>query len=366
MSGNRTRKLGSQPWRRGGLWAVLAAATAGWTQQTNNYELRAVPAPGPVVLDGKLGDWDLSGEILSCYDLDAMRDTNSVRTAAMYDKDWLYVSFRFKDATPMVNRVDPVNDAASGWRSDCVQLRFWADHGKPVGPNGARMTHVDCYWFTDEARPAAFVTFHDMSRQEAGFEGKLDNAIGNGVDAAFRKDDDGKGYTQEVRISWKLLRRAGQPYGAGETLRLGMELFWGDATGSRWPGHRFADLVNQAQPQREFFWSNNNAWGEVAFLGHGKLAPSPSVAQLSEVEKLARLRYSTQGPVRLDYELPAGGGDTVAADQAKRAVGAVRRGDGHGGRRGLRSQVTAGELHRSVPLCRGAARRLRSAADGAG
>ncbi len=287
-------------------FAVLAALffpVALSAQQTNNHVLRAVPVSIPVKLDGDLADWDLSGEILMCYDMDMLLETNSVRAAAMYDNEYLYVSFRFKDRSPMVNHVDPEHSLGSGWRSDSVQLRIWTDHEKPIGPGGARVTHIDCYWFTDGNRPTSLIQHHDMGRRKEGFEGRVEEAIGNGVNAAFRKHEDGKGYTQEMRVTWKHLRRDGRPYKPGEILRMGFECFWGDATAKRWYEHRLTDLVNADNPQREFFWTNYRAWGQVKFMDRGKLEASPSMKQLSKVEELRRLRYSTSGPVAIEYEL---------------------------------------------------------------
>ena len=288
--------------------ALVCAAVEVRAQQTNNHVLRAVPTQGQVTLDGKLGDWDLSGEILISYDMENLLDTHSVRAAAMYARDGLYLSFRFRDRTPMVNHVDPKQEPGNGWRSDCVQLRIWADHGKPLGPpTGGRIIHVDCYWYTDGNRPGSIVQFHNMALGKDGFEGRIDHAIGKGVDAAFRKDVDGRGYTQEMRLDWKILRRDGRPYTAGQTLRMGIECMWGDATGKRWPEHRFADLINAKLPQREFFWTAYKAWGEVAFEKRGKLEPSPSMVLLDQAERLRRLRYTTAGPVPIRYETPADG-----------------------------------------------------------
>lgn len=298
------------------LLAAALYSTVALAQQTDNYALRAVPPPGPVVLDGKLGDWDLSGSILSCYDLETMRDRYAVRSAAMYDADYLYLSFRFRDATPLVNHVDPANKNGSGWRSDCVQLRLWTDHEQPFGPPaGGRMAHFDCYYFTDGARPSAHVAYNDMAKRPGSDEGSIAEAIGKGVDAAFAKDADGKGYTQELRIAWKLLRRNGQPYVAGQTLRMGMEFMWGDPTGERWPQHRFADLLNRERPQREFFWVTKEAWGEVQFLPKGNVEPSPSVAQLSALEQLIAERYRTAGPVALPYTMPTDGFATLVVEK---------------------------------------------------
>ncbi len=293
----------------------LAAEIPLLAQQTNNYELRAVPAPPRVTIDGKLDEWDLSGEVLMSYDLETMLDNHSVRTAAMYDQDWLYLSFRFKDRTPMVNHVDPQQRPGSGWIADCVQVRLWADEGKPIGPGGARITHIDCYYYTDEKRPTAYVTYNDMSRRQDGLEGTITEAIGQGVDAAFIKDPDGRGYTQEMRISWKHLRRDGRPYVAGETLRLGLECFWGGPEAEKWYEHRLTDLLSPEMPQREFFWTNYNAWGRVQFLDHGKLEPSPSLQQLSDVERLQRLRYSTNGPVLMRYRMPLNGSVTLVVEK---------------------------------------------------
>ncbi|MDA0839553.1 MAG: hypothetical protein O3B01_30425 [Planctomycetota bacterium] len=296
--------------------SIVLLPVALFGQQTNNHVLQTAPAKGAVNLDGQLTDWDLSGEILMCYDLDKLLDTNSVRAAAMYDREYLYLSFQFKDRSPMLNHVDPEHALGSGWRSDSVQLRLWTDHEKPIGPGGARVTHIDCYWFTDGKKSTALIQHHDMGRREEGFEGRVEEAIGNGVEAAFRKDADGQGYTQEMRVAWKHLRRDGRPYKAGEVLRMGLECFWGDASAERWYEHRLTDLVDANNPQREFFWTNYRAWGEVKFMEQGNLEASPSMQQLSKVEELRRLRYSTSGPVAIEYELPKDSAVTLVIEKS--------------------------------------------------
>ena len=68
-------------------------------RQSHNEGVRAVPVPGPVKIDGVLSDWDLSGRIWSFADT-GLRDTFSVETATMWDKDYYYLAFVFRDATP--------------------------------------------------------------------------------------------------------------------------------------------------------------------------------------------------------------------------------------------------------------------------
>ena len=74
------------------IWGVIPAWHPAAGQETNNYQLRAIPAVTPLKVDGKLDDWDLSGEILMCGDLAGLMDRYSLRGAAMYDKDFLYLS----------------------------------------------------------------------------------------------------------------------------------------------------------------------------------------------------------------------------------------------------------------------------------
>ncbi|MCX7934559.1 MAG: hypothetical protein N3A66_04775, partial [Planctomycetota bacterium] len=67
---------------------VLPLAAA----QSDNRGIHAVPAPGKVTIDGKLDDWDLSGQVFICYDLQTLKDIYSGRVAMMYDAEALYVS----------------------------------------------------------------------------------------------------------------------------------------------------------------------------------------------------------------------------------------------------------------------------------
>jgi len=69
-----------------------------FTQQTDNHGIHAVPAPAGVTMDGRLGDWDLSGHVLMCYDLEPLRDACSAETAMMFDAENLCVAVHWKDA----------------------------------------------------------------------------------------------------------------------------------------------------------------------------------------------------------------------------------------------------------------------------
>jgi hypothetical protein len=284
---------------------LLFAASLVAAQQTSNYELRLVPCPGPVKIDGKLGDWDLSGGLLMCYDLATMRDNHSVQVYGMYDADALYLAFHFKDKTPLVNHLDPKLEPFNGWRSDCVQMRIWTD----------QVLHVDAYYWTDEKQPVVQITYKDMGIPNSP-QHDIPDALAAGAQEAFQMDADQQGYVQEVRLPWKLLRQDGHAYQAGQSFHLGFECFWGDVTGRNWPEHRLVDLINPDNPQREFFWSNKNAWGTATLMKQGHLQPAPTPAELTPAQRLAALRTKTQGPVPLEYTLPADSFVTLVIEDA--------------------------------------------------
>ncbi len=285
--------------------ALFLIGSAALAQQTSNYELRLVPRPGPVNIDGLLADWDLSGGILMCYDLATMRDTHSVQVYGMYDAEALYVAFRFKDKTPLVNHLDPELEPFNGWRSDCVQMRMWTD----------QVLHVDAYYWTDRQQPVVQITYQDMAVRDSP-QRHVPDALTAGAQEAFRIDADQQGYVQEVRLPWKLLREDGRPYQAGDSFRLGFECFWGDATGRNWPQHRLVDMINPDNPQREFFWSNKKAWGKAILMKEGRLRPVPTVPALTPAQRLAALRTRTEGPVALEYTLPAEAYVTLVIEDA--------------------------------------------------
>ncbi len=269
-----------------------------------NFQLRAVPAKTPITIDGKLDDWDLSGQIFSCYDPAIMRDTHSSFTAAAYDETGLYLSFHIKDRSPLVNHEDPANAPGKGWRNDCIQLRIWTDQDKPYGPGGAQLTHIDAFFYTDKKQPVAYLQHNNFADRGKGFEDNIDNAVGSGIDLAFTKDADGKGYVQEMRISWNLIRRSDKPLESGQSLRMGIEYMWGSDSKPGWPGHRYADLVNIDHPQREFFWSSKESWGEVKLMPSGNLTQSDSITALETLAQKLRKKYETHGVVPIEYNLP--------------------------------------------------------------
>ncbi len=279
MRVNTSGRVLSPSWALAAPLSLLLTAPATAAPSTN-FVLRALPASAAVVTDGSLTEWNRAGEIALCDDFATPH--RFARVAAMYDRDGLYLAFAFRDATPLVNWTDPVKQNGQGWRGDAVQLRFWCEPEKPLGPpDGGRLTHVDCYWHTPSRRAAACVVWGDMAANGV-VEGKLRQAIGAGVETGFQTAPDGRGYVQEMRIAWKLLRRDGTAYRPGERLRLGVELFW-DTGGRSFAADRVTDLLNPAQPQRDYFWENREAWGTLAFVAADAMTAAEAADSASQI-----------------------------------------------------------------------------------
>lgn len=249
---------------------------------TLNHVLRAVPPPGPVTVDGDLRDWDRSGAVVMCNSLESPRLL--ARAAAMYDQDGLYLAIQFKDRTPMVNHIDPVASPARAWCGDCVQLRFnTGPHPDQAPPQPFQILHVDAYWYSDGNRATAYAVYGDM-RPGGAMQKSLAEADGKGVTSAYRKDADGLGYVQELRLDWKLLRPDnGTPYKPGESVHLAIETMWGDPQYKDQAAARVTDLLNPLRPEHDMIWANPQAFGTLEFMAKGQLEPAASAKLWDEL-----------------------------------------------------------------------------------
>ncbi len=94
--------------RLGGLLAALTMATMASADsgRGRHRQLYAVPTPGAVTIDGRLDDWDLSGQI-EMFVVEPTRDTMNAKFALAYDDQALYLAGEVRDPSPMMNRNDP-------------------------------------------------------------------------------------------------------------------------------------------------------------------------------------------------------------------------------------------------------------------
>ena len=257
--------------------------------QSENHGIHAVPAPGPVAIDGSLNEWDLSGKIVVCYDLETLRDVYSAEIAMMYSAEDLYVAIHWKSPKPMSNSHDPQYQANRGWAGDCVQLRFKTD----------RISHVTAWEFAARQEPTINIDYGKSLTESFGGGGKQlfrteGWKLSDGAEMAFKADPDGHGYIQEMKLPWALITN-GRRFAAGDRFSCGIELMWG---ATDWPVHRYADNLAEGTTSREFFWTAKDAWGPVFLEAKGAL-------NLPEPAFLKALHAGTpQGPAEIAFDLP--------------------------------------------------------------
>lgn len=269
-----------------GMIALWAASAVALPPQSNHDLLEAVPAPAAVAINGKLDDWDRSGEMF-VYNARMLRDRYSVRVYAMWDKEALYLALHWKDPTPMINNVDPDRAASEGWMADSFQARFTTDWSQ---------VHFTAWYGSKHDKQITHIAYDDpLSPDARVFRGNgpvLRDA--SGYQQAFLADTDQRGYVQEIRIPWSLLFKNPQP-GPGLSLRFTGEYFWGGPSGTKWPAVTWADPINPANPVRIVLYQNPSAWGELRLANRGNL--SRKDAAISD-ERL-------QGPVTVRVAIPA-------------------------------------------------------------
>jgi hypothetical protein len=195
-----------------------------------------------------------------------------------YDEEFLYLAAHMGDPAPMRNVVDPATDGELGWRGGGLQVRIAADPalGWPVEGNAAE--YYTMRRLTTDAAQVAKATnshlvhltmwHHAPSAQAClhlafgmDFHGSMVNPPG--YRAAYHKDADGRGYTMEYAIPWRLLNAPRAPQ-SGETLAISWTAHWSDAGGRLWRG-QWVELRNSAEPPRIHTWERAATWGRAVF-----------------------------------------------------------------------------------------------------
>jgi hypothetical protein len=289
-------------------WTRLTAAAAGITlgamlpatitaaenmigRQSQNEGIQVLPVPGPMKIDGDLADWDWSGRIQVFCEYN-LRDRFSTEVAAQWDKDALYLAVKWRDATPMNSMVDPKITPGDGWKADAAQFRIQTTD---------QTSWVDTWFFSDRSEPVVSVGKWDSKEGSSKVDSRLfigengKTSLGEGIELAYKKDADGTGYVQELRLPWRHIYREVPDIGAGKLFRMGMEFLWADPSGKVWPIHRYADNLQPGRTSREFFWNAVHNWGNAELVASGNVAPR---VYKPDLEKMA-------GTVPVKVEIPA-------------------------------------------------------------
>ena len=283
---------------------VVMSTDMGWAQTGRGLhkKIYAVPAVGKVTIDGKLDDWDLSGQIYS-YVVAETADMMSARLAVMYDAEALYISAVVRDTSPMMNRHDPKVDPEKAWDADVCQIWYSLDPDLPYPLNASQfeksatpppVATMFLWYFTDRKEPnlallRSFVPGVVPVRPDLGVNGVIPNANFQG---AFVKAEDGNGYTLEYRIPFATMGLKRAPK-ANDLLANTFAVFWGTPDGLKTAGG--AAWLYDVMGRAGFPFQESGCWGKMAFSEKGNL-PKALVEEGLPPEKPLPLKFA--------YELP--------------------------------------------------------------
>jgi hypothetical protein len=261
------------------LWAavlslVLNARPAAATE-TENLDLRVLPAAKPIVVDGKIDDWDLSGGVFACGDVEVQRDQFAIWFHTAYDAEHFYVLARWRDETPLNNPKSVKGD--SGFEGDCLQFRLILN---PDDEQRRMPSHWTCWQDRDglkgmDVHYGYFGRSLKTGKPPAAATGSgLKNALDHGAQMAFTVDADGKGYVQEIAIPWKLLASEGTPAPkTGESVGFTVEPNFSIGISGRLT---LKDIFRSGVTlDRVFTFMAANIWGNAGLAAKGNVTPQP-------------------------------------------------------------------------------------------
>ena len=257
---------------------ALTQATAHATPTESNG-IRILPASAKMSIDGKTDDWDLTGGIFICDDVQTQRDNLAVWMHAQYDAKNLYLLARFKDQSPLNNPGQTLADF--GFQGDSLQWRIITN----ANTQSERGNHFTAW--RGVGGSDVIVMEGGKSFDEPGIK----DVKTVGAKQAFSVDADGKGYVQEIAVPWDVLTRDGDAPQAGSLLNITFEPNFTVGINGR------MSIKDNFQPKlpvdRVFTFQNWRIWGPGILATKAPVAPQP-----------VRLADGREFPVRMENGVP--------------------------------------------------------------
>jgi len=296
---------------------LVVASVAQADGLARHKKIYAVPCPGKVKIDGKLDDWDLSGQILM-YVMQESSTMQSARFALMYDAEAIYLSAVIRDPSPMMNRHDPRVDPDKGWNADSCQFRLVTDRTIPYPYREEQYRkdnrpdqpyHLILWYYTDRKEPVLQM-FRSMS-----YKTPREEWIGGVVPrdqfkAAYLMAKDKLGYTFEYRIPWEVLC-TGEPPRAGDLLAGTVQFNWSAPDGLKIGG---VGYVYDVMSGPGFPYQSTACWGKIIFSERGNL-PRELLEEDIAPEK--------PKPLAFTYDLPEDGDVTLQLFDANGTISRI-------------------------------------------
>ena len=263
--------------------------------------VQIAPPTAPVSIDGDLSEWNRAGAFRSSC-LPPYQDTYYVDGMMMYDARNLYISAHVGDPQPMCNAARDEVDFAGG--SVIVRLSTDRKLGWPLKGTAWRalstlpatrtlsdmlndnITRTDAELSALAAempmpdalsdRVASIILSYDAQTRRPrlrllfGFDSHGYELNPAGWQGAFRRDANGRGYTLEYAIPWRLLHCSQDPPRPGDVMSALWMVHWSDADGCICRG-QLVDVTNH-QPHSMstvppyLFFQNGQCWGKAIYL----------------------------------------------------------------------------------------------------
>lgn len=239
--------------------------------------VRVAPPPAPVVIDAELSEWNRDNAFRSAC-LPPYDDSYFVEGLMMYDAQHLYLAAHVGDPEPMRNVAPDTMEFAGG--SVIVRVSTDRKLGWPL-----KGTMANAHSKDPKERPlpdslsdrvVSIILSHDartdepLIRLQYGFKFRVNESHPSGWRGAFRKDADGRGYTLEYAIPWRLLHCEDDPPRAGDVMAALWMVHWSDTDGRLCRGQ----LVEVTNPQARSrpgvapatFFADGTTWGRAVYL----------------------------------------------------------------------------------------------------
>ena len=254
-------------------------AARNWSGRPYFDSIAVQPAVKPIVIDGRLDEWERVAGFARGGQPDAARQAEWADGWMMYDTGHLSIAAHVKDPYPMRSVIDPAVDPDLGWRGGSVQVRLSTDRvmGWPAqansdsyfakrgveptaeqkaAANNPRLAHLTMWYHAPSKTPCLTIGYGMLAGplvvNPEGFRG------------SFVSDADGKGYTLEYAIPWSLLHCGDDPPRSGDVLAAIWQVHWGDEGGHLRRDH-CVEIRNPAEPLRINSWNRANTWGKAEY-----------------------------------------------------------------------------------------------------
>lgn len=307
------------------FWAVcmvlVAQVCAHAADSCKDGIVSAVPVKdgSPPVIDGKLGDWDLSGNV-SVWIADELADRQHCLVSFMYDDDNLYVSARMALMDHALrNDCRPLDKY---WFGDNICLHYCTDRTMPYPlPSKFDAKGEPSPLYARNRKVGSVTLWRDTRNGKdwmlvlpgANFDcGTVTNPLGSAV----RVISEDKNAVIEARIPWRAMgvEDGKNPFRAGEMMTTELDVHWYPGT----DGYSAA-AIYRIDPGT-FSFRRQETWGRLHFSPTGNLKQGKSVYEIAAEARERSLARQASGAAEISFDIPERGYVSVLIRDEKGGV----------------------------------------------